>query len=234
MRNLKVEEKIAPVATEAELAVMEAEKEAKRFAEEEKVQAAANAAAALQAKKDEAAKMEAERVVKSQIVLAEIVPSTKRGPALTAFALGLFDHHGVAPTGTELLTALLPKIEIAKTKASWADPEEYGELLANLLYTADVKTSQLSALYAIQNFMHSIEFPKGLIESVFMALYQNDILDEDAFIAYKYDLDDETPGKMKAIIQTTQWLTWLETAAEEDEGDDEEDYNLDDPTPVLL
>ena len=48
-----------------------------------------------------------------------------------------------------------------------------------------------------------------------------------AELKIKQEKDDETPGKMKAIIETTQWLTWLETAAEEeDEEEEEEDFNL--------
>ena len=218
-----------------------AEREAQAAKEEAEAQAAAakakeeaeKAAAAKEAEEKAAAelkmKQEKERLEREEqgkVVADEIVKSEKRGKELTKFAATLYAAK-CKPTGPIMLSAILYATESAKKTADWTSAEQYGDLLSNLIYPTDPKTHQLQTLYALQRFFHSISFPKGLLEKVFMALYQNDILDEDAFIAYKYDVDDETPGKMKAIIETTQWLTWLETAAEEeDEEEEEEDFNL--------
>lgn len=134
-----------------------------------------------------------------------------------------------------------PPLGKAKATPSWTLPESYGLMLAKLFQGTEAKTFQMLALYRVQAYCSTLDFPKGLIEKVFMNLYEHDIVDEDAFIAYKYDLtdDDETPGKMKAIIQLTNWLEWLEHAKEEEE---EEDSDLDEEdeaeymeqAPILL
>ncbi|CAB4020089.1 eukaryotic translation initiation factor 4 gamma 2-like, partial [Paramuricea clavata] len=74
---------------------------------------------------------------------------------------------------------------------------------------------QVSALYALQVFCHCNEFPKGLLLRMFVTLYDLEIIEEDAFISWKEDVNDQHPGKGRALFQVNSWLTWLETAAEE-------------------
>ncbi len=61
------------------------------------------------------------------------------------------------------------------------------------------------------------------MEKCFMAFYSFDIIQETAFLDYKYDVDNTSPGRVKAIIQTSTWLTWLETPEEESDDEDEDD-----------
>lgn len=79
----------------------------------------------------------------------------------------------------------------------------------------------------------------------FVNFYDMEIIEEEAFLAWKEDITQEFPGKGKALFQVllscsdvlrtsrrvniivclhqvNQWLTWLETA-EEEESDDEAD-----------
>lgn len=56
----------------------------------------------------------------------------------------------------------------------------------------------------------------------FVNLYDMEIIEEEAFLSWKEDITDEYPGKGKALFQVNQWLTWLETAEEEESED--EDY----------
>uniref|UniRef100_A0A8C4QUU4 Eukaryotic translation initiation factor 4 gamma 2 n=1 Tax=Eptatretus burgeri TaxID=7764 RepID=A0A8C4QUU4_EPTBU len=81
---------------------------------------------------------------------------------------------------------------------------------------------QLSALYALQVHCHQHCFPKGMLLRWFIALYDLEVVEEEAFLAWKEDLAQEFPGKGKALFQVNQWLTWLETA-EEDESEEEDD-----------
>ncbi|XP_041366802.1 eukaryotic translation initiation factor 4 gamma 2-like [Gigantopelta aegis] len=80
---------------------------------------------------------------------------------------------------------------------------------------------QASALYATQVFCHNNHFPKGMLLRFFMAYYDLEILDEEAFLKWKEEVNDEYPGKGKALFQVNQWLTWLEQA--EDESEEEDD-----------
>lgn len=82
----------------------------------------------------------------------------------------------------------------------------------------------------------------------FVNFYDMEIIEEEAFLAWKEDITQEFPGKGKALFQVpgrhveshlcvlgrltsphpcppppsqvNQWLTWLETAEEEESDDD--------------
>ena len=56
----------------------------------------------------------------------------------------------------------------------------------------------------------------------FVHFYDMEIIEEEAFLAWKEDITQEFPGKGKALFQMNQWLTWLETA-EEEESEEEAD-----------
>lgn len=91
-------------------------------------------------------------------------------------------------------------------------------------FVQDNSKLQLSAVYALQVFCHDLGFPKGLLLRSFVNFYELDIMDEQAYLKWKEDVNDSLPGKGKALFQVNQWLTWLEEAeSEEDEDDDEND-----------
>uniref|UniRef100_A0A672IH08 Eukaryotic translation initiation factor 4 gamma 2 n=1 Tax=Salarias fasciatus TaxID=181472 RepID=A0A672IH08_SALFA len=81
---------------------------------------------------------------------------------------------------------------------------------------------QVSALYALQVHCNAKAFPKGMLLRYFVNLYDMEIIEEEAFLSWKEDITQEYPGKGKALFQVNQWLTWLETAEEEESED--EDY----------
>lgn len=80
---------------------------------------------------------------------------------------------------------------------------------------------QLVAIYAMQVFWYSIDFPKGVLLRWFREFYELNVIEEDAFLRYKEDVTDMYPGKGKALFQVNQWLTWLAEAEDEDEEDEE-------------
>ncbi|XP_050092684.1 transcription factor mef2A-like [Anopheles aquasalis] len=80
---------------------------------------------------------------------------------------------------------------------------------------------QLTAIYAIQVYWFNIGYPKGVLLRWFQEMYELSVIEEDAFLQYKEDVNDIYPGKGKALFQVNQWLTWLAEA--EDEDDEEED-----------
>ncbi|KAM7329169.1 hypothetical protein ACRRTK_010782 [Alexandromys fortis] len=81
---------------------------------------------------------------------------------------------------------------------------------------------QVSALYALQVHCYNSSFPKGMLLRFFVHFYDMEIIEEEAFLAWKEDITQEFPGKGKALFQVNQWLTWLETA-EEEESEEEAD-----------
>uniref|UniRef100_A0A4W3GQQ5 Eukaryotic translation initiation factor 4 gamma 2 n=1 Tax=Callorhinchus milii TaxID=7868 RepID=A0A4W3GQQ5_CALMI len=82
---------------------------------------------------------------------------------------------------------------------------------------------QVSALYALQVHCYNHNFPKGMLLRFFVNFYDMEIIEEEAFLAWKEDISQEFPGKGKALFQVNQWLTWLETAEEEESEEEEGD-----------
>nr|XP_061819394.1 eukaryotic translation initiation factor 4 gamma 2-like [Nerophis lumbriciformis] len=80
---------------------------------------------------------------------------------------------------------------------------------------------QVSALYALQVHCNAKHFPKGMLLRYFAYFYDMEIIEEEAFLTWKEDVTQEYPGKGKALFHVNQWLTWLETA-EEEESEEEE------------
>lgn len=62
----------------------------------------------------------------------------------------------------------------------------------------------------------------GLLLKMFRQLYEEDIIDEASFLAWKEDDRHEHPGKGKALFQVISWLDWLETAEEESTTDEDD------------
>jgi len=49
-----------------------------------------------------------------------------------------------------------------------------------------------------------------LVQAMFRAMYQHDLTEPDAFDLWKDDESEENSmGKMKAVIQTMDWFTWM-------------------------
>uniref|UniRef100_A0AAR2L941 Eukaryotic translation initiation factor 4, gamma 2b n=1 Tax=Pygocentrus nattereri TaxID=42514 RepID=A0AAR2L941_PYGNA len=69
---------------------------------------------------------------------------------------------------------------------------------------------QVSALYALQVHCNTYAFPKGMLLRYFVNFYDMEIIEEDAFLAWKEDITQEFPGKGKALFQVTPlWHTWI-------------------------
>lgn len=81
------------------------------------------------------------------------------------------------------------------------------------------KKMQLAALHASQAYFFKIDFPKGIFLRWFHLLYELNIVDDEVFFAWKEEINDEVPGKGKALFQVNSWLNWIASA---DSDDDEE------------
>jgi translation initiation factor 4G len=97
--------------------------------------------------------------------------------------------------------------------------DKYKEILQK--YLVDKSSLQLTAIYALQTFAHEHNSPKGLLLRWFINMYDMEIIDEDAFLKWKEEVNDVHPGKGQALFQVNHWLTWLEQA-EEEESEDED------------
>jgi len=104
--------------------------------------------------------------------------------------------------------------------------DAYGSLLADMRSGKESTKKEVSLLFGVQRFYNDIEFPKNdkgvpMMQSVFYSLYNDDIVEEDGFQEWRDDEDESIPGKFKALIQVTDFFTWLNDA-EEEESEEEE------------
>lgn len=97
--------------------------------------------------------------------------------------------------------------------------ENHRHCLQNYIKTIE---QQVWALYALQLIGFKNNFPKELLLRLFVYSYDLDIIEEDAYFKWKEDINDDIPGKGKALFQVSKWLQWLEHASEESDDDEDE------------
>ncbi|KAG7229334.1 hypothetical protein INR49_012992 [Caranx melampygus] len=79
---------------------------------------------------------------------------------------------------------------------------------------------ELQALYALQALMVHMEQPANLLRMFFDALYDEDVIKEEAFYKWESSKDPaEQTGKGVALKSVTAFFTWLREAEEESDKD---------------
>lgn len=145
------------------------------------------------------------------------------------------EHHTAPGFINALMTVLVKYITQETTLCTGSDPsvipeklvtEQEQELLAKFkpvlqAFLHDHLPLQVTAVYALQVFTYTQNFPKGMLLRWFVNLYDLEIIEEDAFLSWKEDLSQDYPGKGKALFQVNQWLTWLQETEDDDEEEEE-------------
>lgn len=76
--------------------------------------------------------------------------------------------------------------------------QKYARFIRTFLTTID---SQVTALHALQVFCFSHNFPKGLLLRWFIAFYNLEVIEEEAYHKWRDTVTDAYPGKGKALFQ---------------------------------
>ncbi|VDP25625.1 unnamed protein product [Schistosoma mattheei] len=108
-----------------------------------------------------------------------------------------------------------PPTLMAREKAAWECIVPH--VLIEVLRSSTDR--QLDALHDLQSFWVDKNMPKGFLFRCFMNLYNCELVCEDAFLTWKEEVNPSYPAKGQALFEVNRWLTWLETAEEEDEED---------------
>jgi len=90
------------------------------------------------------------------------------------------------------------------------------------MFLHDYSKLQMAALYAVQVFCYTNQFPKGMFLRFFVNLYDMEVIEEDVYLRWKEEVNDQYPGKGKALFQVNQWLNWLEQADDDDSEEEDE------------
>ncbi|CAF3343621.1 unnamed protein product [Rotaria sp. Silwood2] len=122
-------------------------------------------------------------------------------------------------------TAISPTLTSLKTDKTTLNQEKifienHRQCLQTYIKTIE---QQVWALYALQLIGYKNNFPKELLLRLFVYSYDLDIIEEDAYFKWKEDINDDIPGKGKALFQVSKWLQWLEHASEESDDDKNDD-----------
>lgn len=89
------------------------------------------------------------------------------------------------------------------------------------------KEREVAALYSMQALVNRLEHPNKLLHSIFDALYDCDVISEDAFLEWEVsDLPGEQEGKGVALKSCTQFIQWLKTAEPEDDPEQSTKVNF--------
>lgn len=86
-----------------------------------------------------------------------------------------------------------------KTEKEQALLKRYQVILHAFL--RDKSSLQLVAVYSLQMHFYALGFPRGQLLRWFMAMYELEIVDEEAFLNWKEDVTDAYPGKGQALFQ---------------------------------
>jgi len=97
----------------------------------------------------------------------------------------------------------------------------YADLLSHFISSSlDI---QLQCIFEVQGYWAFMGEPKEILPAMFSNLYDKDVILEDAFKIWIEDCKDPTPKKEEAVLATSKFMNWLETASEESEEEDEKE-----------
>ena len=165
----------------------------------------------------------------AKTVVTDIIGTGLKGAELCSY----IEKLEVIPTGSVLISEVLLNLEDPLSTA-WCTRSEYGSAIA-ILVSGNSK-AQIRALNEIQLHCNKLMFPKvdarGLIEILFELCYTQEVIEYEGFIAWSED-NAEVPGKINAIVQTTNFIRLLSEHDFDDDENENEGEEIDAPLPTI-
>jgi hypothetical protein len=139
------------------------------------------------------------------------------------------------------LTGVVVDAAMAKVfEGKEADPkalEPFKPLLNRILVAPTDLAMQITAVFHVQLAWFAAGATKGLLKTLFITIFDMEVVSAEAFMGWKEDTRLHKKSKMKALLQVNGWLEEIKPKEEfedEDEGDEleEEDEYLVNPNMV--
>lgn len=106
--------------------------------------------------------------------------------------------------------------------------QKYQKILQDYLTMSKSKLSkQIEAINAMQVYANSKGFPKYFLAHLFNQMYDLEIIEEEAFLQWKDEINENYPNKGQALFYLQRWFNWLQEASEESSSSEKEDTNID-------
>lgn len=101
--------------------------------------------------------------------------------------------------------------------------QQYQRTLQDYLCEPKSKLNkQIEAIYAMQVYANSKGFPKYFLAHLFNQMYDLEIIEEEAFLQWKDEINESYPNKGQALFYLQRWFNWLQEASEESSGSETE------------
>uniref|UniRef100_A0A915EYC7 Eukaryotic translation initiation factor 4 gamma 2 n=1 Tax=Echinococcus canadensis TaxID=519352 RepID=A0A915EYC7_9CEST len=167
-----------------------------------------------------------------RLVVETLCPLLTSGEDLRTFAnhLPSLKGHLSAEVVHSLMGAAFERARVAGssvTSSTDRDEVEEAEAAAWCAMTAEgqlhrcvLPERQMDVLHALQVFWNDKGKPKGFVLRCFQNLYEFDLVEKAAFLAWREEVDQNYPAKGQALFEVMRWLHWLETVEDVDESDD--------------
>ncbi|UPR04446.1 translation initiation factor 4G [Chloropicon primus] len=117
---------------------------------------------------------------------------------------------------------LSDSIDLDKELSMIVDSNHGIHKLFNKLVDKGNVNAEFECVLALQLVNHKLGAPKGLMTRLLQDFYDADVLSEESFTKWRDDNKDETPGKVKAISDSTAWLNWLAEQSDPEDSDEKE------------
>lgn len=85
------------------------------------------------------------------------------------------------------------------------------------------RARQVEAIYAMQVYANSKGFPKYFLAHLFNQMYDLEIIEEESFLQWKDEINENYPNKGQALFYLQRWFNWLQEASEESSCSETED-----------
>jgi len=128
---------------------------------------------------------------------------------------------------------LVKAILSSSSSADWTKKADFGALLCAL--HEDETPAQFDILLGVQSHFADQNFPRddkgqGLVQAAFKALYLNEVVSDEAQQYWRNDesKSEKVKGKVDALVQSTQWFSFLDSLEDQDDDDEEEEEDDDD------
>lgn len=119
-----------------------------------------------------------------------------------------------------LVTAIVDQSIHFKEPASFEVKQESFALCCTVIkrYVDNKDSLELETLFALQSCVHKLEHPKGLLNSFFHLLYENEVVSEDGFLSWKTSEGQEVEGHAVAVKAVNTFLNNLKQSEDDDES----------------